>query len=117
MRFSTNITVGTGGATPITDFSQGFSMAARLATGVKRGAVYPPGGNRNVDLRLQKDFHAFGSTGLTLVGEVFNATNHANYGCLNDFLGTGPNDRANLGKPNCVVSLARREQVGIKLSF
>jgi hypothetical protein len=117
MRFSTNITVGTGGATPITDFSQGFSMAARLATGVKRGAVYPPGGNRNVDLRLQKEFHAFRATGLTLVGEVFNATNHANYGCLNDFLGTGPNDRANLGKPNCVVSLARREQVGIKVSF
>jgi hypothetical protein len=114
------VTLGTGPATPITDFSQGFSLPGRLATGVKRGAVYPPKsggfGYRNVDLRLQKDFKAFASTSIGVVAEVFNAFNFTNYGCLSDFL--GPNDsRANLGKPNCVVSLGRREQVGLKINF
>lgn len=120
MRFSTSVTLSSGGATPITDFSQGFSLAGRLATGVKRGAVYPPKkggfGYRNVDFRLQKDFSAFAGLSIGVVAEVFNAFNFTNYGCLTDFL--GPNDsRANLGKPNCVVSLGRREQVGLKLTF
>ncbi len=120
MRFSTNVTLSSGGATPITDFSQGDSLAARLATGVKNGAVYPPKsggfGYRNVDFRLQKDFHAFARTSVGVVAEVFNAFNFTNYGCLNDFVGSN-NDRSQLGKPNCVVSLGRREQVGLKLNF
>jgi hypothetical protein len=120
MRFSTNVTLGSGGATPITDFSKGFSLAGRLATGVKNGAVYPPKsggfGYRNVDFRLQKDFKAFAGTSIGLVAEVFNAFNFTNYGCLNDSVGDN-NDRTNLGKPNCVVSLGRREQVGLKVTF
>jgi hypothetical protein len=120
LRFSTNVTLGSGPATPITDFSQGFSLAGRLATGVKRGAVYPPKtwgfGYRNVDFRLAKDFNTFGRTSIGVVAEIFNAFNWANYGCLSDFL--GPTDpRSNLGKPNCVVSLGRREQVGLKVNF
>lgn len=119
-RLSTTITLGTGGATPITDFSQGFNLAGRLATGVKRGAVYPPKsggfGYRSADFRLQKDFAAFAGTSITAILDVINAFNSTNYGCLSDFL--GPNDsRANLGKPNCVVSLGRREQVGIRVNF
>ena len=120
MRFSTNVTLSSGGATPITDFSQGFSLAGRLATGVKKGAVYPPKsggfGFRDVDFRLEKDFKAFAGTSIGLVAEVFNAFNFTNYGCLNDFVGDN-NDRTNLGKPNCVVSLGRREQIGLKLNF
>jgi len=120
VRFSTNVTLSSGGATPITDFSQGFSLAGRLATGVKKGAVYPPKsggfGFRDVDFRLEKDFKAFAGTSIGLVAEIFNAFNFTNYGCLNDFVGDN-NDRTNLGKPNCVVSLGRREQVGVKLNF
>ncbi len=119
MRFSTNVTLGTGPATPITDFSQGFSLPGRLATGVKRGAVYPPKsggfGYRNVDFRLEKDFHAFSGVSFGVVGEIFNAFNFTNYGCLSDFL--PPEGNPNLGQPNCVVSLGRREQVGLKLNF
>lgn len=120
MRFSTSVTFGTGGATPITDFSKGFSYAGRLQTGVKRGAVYPPKsggfGFRNVDFRLQKDFKAVAGTTIGVVAEVFNALNFTNYGCLNDFVGDN-NDRTSLGKPNCVVSLGRREQVGLRIHF
>ncbi|MEA2327262.1 MAG: hypothetical protein QOE68_2221, partial [Thermoanaerobaculia bacterium] len=116
MRFSTSVTFGTGGATPITDFSKGFSLAGRLATGVKRGAVYPDKGYRNVDFRLSKDFNAVRGTTIGVIAEVFNAFNFTNYGCLNDFVGDN-NDRTNLGKPNCVVALGRREQVGLRLTF
>ncbi|HEV7427908.1 MAG TPA: TonB-dependent receptor [Thermoanaerobaculia bacterium] len=116
MRFSTSVTLGSGGATPITDFSKGFSLAGRLQTGVKRGAVYPKNGFRNVDFRLTKDFNAVRGTTVAVIAEVFNALNFTNYGCLNDFVGDN-NDRSTLGNPNCVVSLGRREQVGLRLTF
>jgi outer membrane receptor for ferrienterochelin and colicin len=116
MRFSTSITLSSGGATPITDFSKGFTLAGRLQTGVKNGAKYPKGGFRDVDFRLQKDIRAFGNTSVTLMAEVFNAFNYTNYGCLNDFVGDN-NDRTTLGNPNCVVSLGRREQVGLRVNF
>jgi hypothetical protein len=123
MRFSTSVTYGTGGATPITDFSQGFSLAGRLATGVKNGAVYPQKGGgplgfgyRNVDFRLSKYFSAVRGTTVGVIAEVFNAFNFTNYGCLSDFVGDN-GDRSSLGTPGCVVSLGRREQVGLRLTF
>jgi len=116
MRFSTNITLSSGGAKPITDFSKGFSLAGRLETGVKRGAKYPKNGFRDVDFRLTKDFQAVRGTTIGVIAEVFNAFNFTNYGCLNDFVGDN-NDRTTLGAPNCVVSLGRREQLGLKVSF
>ncbi|HEV7484981.1 MAG TPA: TonB-dependent receptor [Thermoanaerobaculia bacterium] len=116
MRFSTSVTLGTGGATPITDFSKGFTLAGRLATGVKAGAVYPDKGYRNVDFRLSKDFGAVRGTTVGVIAEVFNAFNFTNLGCLNDFVGDN-NDRTTLGDANCVVSLGRREQVGLRLTF
>jgi hypothetical protein len=115
MRASTNLTYGSGGATPITDFHLGFGYNERLQTGVKNGVVYPPDGYRNVDFRLQKDF-GFGGTSLALIGEVFNAFNFANYGCLSDFYAPDTNP-ATLGTPNCVVTLGRRFQAGLKVNF
>lgn len=120
VRFSTSVTLGTGPATVITDFSKGYDLPSRLATGVKSGAVYPPKsggfGFRNVDFRLQKDFNTFGRTSVGVVAEIFNAFNFTNYGCLSDTIGPG-DPRSNLGKPNCVVTLGRREQVGLKVNF
>jgi len=120
VRFSTNVTLGTGEATPFFDFSKGFSLAGRLQTGVINDAVYPPKENgfgyRNVDFRLSKDLPAFSGTSVSIVAEVFNAFNFTNYGCLNSFVGDN-NDRSHLGDPNCVVSLGRREQIGLKVSF
>ena len=116
IRFSTNITYSTGEATPVFDFSKGFSLPGRLQTGVINDAVYPPDDYRTVDFRVSKDFPAFSGTRIGVIAEVFNAFNSTNYGCLNNFVGDN-NDRTNLGKPNCVVSLGRREQVGLKVSF
>lgn len=120
MRFSTNVTLSTGPATPIHDFSQGGSLSEKLATGVINGAVYPPKsggfGYRNVDFRLEKDFKAFARTSVGVVAEIFNAFNFTNYGCLSDTVNKG-DSRSILGVPNCVVSLGRREQVGLKVNF
>jgi hypothetical protein len=120
VRFSTNVTLSSGEATPFFDFSKGFSLPGRLATGVINDAVYPPKSNgfgyRDVDFRLSKDFKAIAGTTVGVIGEVFNAFNSTNYGCLNSFVGDN-NDRTHLGEPGCVVSLGRREQLGLKVSF
>ncbi len=120
LRFSTNVTLSTGEATPYFDFSKGFNLPGRLATGVIPGAVYPPKKNgfgyRNVDFRLGKDFAAYAGTTIGVTAEVFNAFNFTNFGCLSNFVGDN-NDRTNLGTPNCVVSLGRREQIGLRVNF
>ncbi|HEX7139718.1 MAG TPA: TonB-dependent receptor, partial [Vicinamibacterales bacterium] len=120
VRFSTNITLGTGPAVDVFDLRQGFDMAGHLKTGVINSAVYPPKSNgfgyRDVDFRLSKEVHTGGRTSVTLIGEVFNAFNSENFGCLSNFLGPG-GDPSTLGQPGCVVSLGRREQVGFKVNF
>jgi Carboxypeptidase regulatory-like domain/TonB dependent receptor/TonB-dependent Receptor Plug Domain len=90
----------------------------------QQAAPFVPGGftvpgtlpYRDVDMRLRKDFPHFGRTatsiGVTL--DVFNALNHNNFGCYN----TGvPTTDPNYGKPSCVVSDARRYQLGAEFNF
>lgn len=115
VRFSTNIIVSSGEATPVIDFSEGFDLPGRLKTGLINDAVYPDGGFSTVDFRLAKDFRAFAGTTIGIVGEVFNALNTTNEGCLTNFL--PPEGNPNLGVGNCAVSLGRRQQVGLKVSF
>lgn len=83
----------------------------------ERGAFTVPGTfpYRNLDLRFRKDFPRFGGTsasyGLTL--DVFNATNRDNFGCYQ----TGNRTDKNFGKPDCIVTDARRYQIGAELNF
>ena len=83
----------------------------------ERGGFTVPGTFpiRNVDMRLRKDFPTFGRTaaalGLTL--DVFNAFNRANYGCYS----TGDRNANNFGDPTCVVTDARRYQLGAELNW
>jgi outer membrane receptor protein involved in Fe transport len=118
VRFSTNISLGTGGATNVLDFTQGFDLPARQRTHPFERSIRPPQtwgfASRSVDFRLQKDFD-IGATSLTLVGEIFNAFNWTNFGCLNNFI--GPEGNPTFGDPTCVTTLGRREQVGIKFNF
>jgi hypothetical protein len=89
----------------------------RFCGNFERGGFTVPGTfpYQNVDMRLRKDFPNFGRTttafGLTL--DVFNALNHANVGCYN----TGNPTDVNFGKPGCVVTDARRFQVGAEVNF
>jgi Carboxypeptidase regulatory-like domain/TonB dependent receptor len=83
----------------------------------QRGGFTVPGTfpYRNIDVRFRKDFPSFGRTptafGLTL--DVFNVLNRNNFGCYN----TGSRTDANFGQPTCIVTDARRYQVGAELNF
>jgi hypothetical protein len=118
VRFSTNLSFGTGGATNVLDFTQGFDLPARQRTHPFERSIRPPKtwgfASRSIDFRLQKDFD-IGPTSITLVGEIFNAFNWTNFGCLNNFI--GPEGNPTFGDPTCVTTLGRREQVGLKLNF
>jgi hypothetical protein len=92
----------------------------------ERGGFTVPGTfpYRNVDMRFRKDFLRFGGTatafGLTL--DVFNALNRDNFGCYQtgdrtiDKSGVQvPNPR--FGQPDCIVTDARRYQIGAEVNF
>jgi hypothetical protein len=80
-----------------------------------RGGFTAPGTfpYENVDLRLRKDFPKFGNSSLGVTLDLFNALNHDNLGCYN----TGDRNATNFGQPTCVVSDARRLQVGAEYNF
>jgi hypothetical protein len=84
-----------------------------------RGGFEVPGTfpYRNVDIKLRKDFPAFNlgqqSGRLGVVLDIFNALNRDNLGCYD----TGDRSSANFGKAGCVVSDARRYQVGAEFDF
>jgi len=89
-----------------------FNNNPRIVGGFEPDGSFP---YQNVDMRFRKDFPSFGRSnmafGLTL--DIFNALNHANLGCYN--VGN-PND-VNFGKAGCVVTDARRFQVGAEYNF
>jgi len=119
VRFSTTISLGSGAAFNVLDFSQGFDLPARERTRPFDRTIYPDKtwgfADRTVDFHLQKDFRVRGDFSVAVVGEVFNAFNWASYGCLDNFIGPGGN--TNFGNPNCTTNLGRREQVGLKINF
>jgi len=119
VRFATTITLGSGGATNVLDFSQGFDLAARERTHPFERSIRPPTtwgfASRSVDFRLEKDFPVMHSVSVGVVGEIFNAFNWASYGCLNNFI--PPEGNPSFGQPGCVNNLGRREQVGLKINF
>jgi hypothetical protein len=87
----------------------------------QRGGFTVPGTfpYQNVDLRLRKDFPSFGRTALGVTLDLFNATNNTNYGCYNTGDRNAKDAQGNLifGEPNCVISDARRLQIGAEYNF
>jgi outer membrane receptor for ferrienterochelin and colicin len=89
----------------------------RFCSNFVRGGFTVPGTfpYQDVDMRLRKDFPSFGRSGeaIGLTLDLFNAFNHANLGCFN----TGNPTDANFGKAGCVVTDARRYQLGAEINF
>jgi outer membrane receptor protein involved in Fe transport len=119
LRFGANLSFGTGEATNVLDFSQGFGLADRERTHPFERSIRPPTtwgfADRSIDFRLEKDFRVARNVSVGIVGEIFNAFNWANFGCLNNFI--PPEGNPTFGQPTCVVNLGRREQVGLKINF
>jgi outer membrane receptor protein involved in Fe transport len=119
VRLSTIISLGTGAATNLLDFSHGFSLADRNISHPFSKSIYPEktGGfaDRSVDLRAEKDFSLAGRARAGLIAEGFNVFNFHNYGCLANFV--PPEGNPNIGTPGCVINLGRRFQAGVKVSF
>jgi hypothetical protein len=66
---------------------------------------------QNVDLRLEKAFTLAGAQRISLVADLFNTFNNANYGCFNTTIENPPNP--NYNTPGC-AGLGRRLQVGVR---
>jgi outer membrane receptor protein involved in Fe transport len=123
-RFSTLITLGSGAATTVLDFTQGFSLADRFKTHPFGRSVYPPQSNgfaeKTVDFSLEKGVSLFAGTSVGVRADVFNAFNTSVYGCLPDFFGPGSTpigNRATVKQAGCVTNLGRRYQLGLKVGF
>ncbi len=118
LRFGTNLSFGSGAATDVLDFSQGFDLPARLRTRPFERSIRPPKkwgfADRSIDFRLEKAF-VFGDTSVALIGEIFNAFNWTSFGCLNNFI--PPEGNPTFGEPTCVTNLGRREQIGLRVNF
>ena len=123
LRFSTLITLGSGLPYTILDATNGFGpneFQVRLNEGRQKGSFPFDAPYQSFDFRLQKDFLIANLVSVGVSGEVFNATNHNNFGCFENFIRiandpAGPNP--NFGKPNCVTTPARRFQVGLNVAF
>jgi len=89
----------------------------RFCNNFTRGGFTAPGtfSYQDVDMRLRKDFPSFGRTpaAFGITADVFNVFNHANLGCYN----TGNPTDPNFGKAGCVVTDARRYQLGAEIDF
>jgi outer membrane receptor protein involved in Fe transport len=120
IRFSALGNFGSGPAFNVLDFSKGFSLDARLQTHPFKRSIYPektfgPFSQRNIDLRLEKEFPIGGPLSIGVIGEAFNVFNWTNLGCLQNFI--PPEGNPNLGQPTCVTTLGRRYQAGLRVGF
>jgi hypothetical protein len=132
-RFATTLSslgYGGGGAIRI-NLGPPITIPAAVAGRFDGPAVIPTGGvvPRNaleglplhrVDLRLSKDIRVHNNVKVSLIGEVFNVTNHANFGSYNTLV-----DSATFGQPLAIASFSglgtayipRTGQLAFRLSF
>ncbi|HEY6140835.1 MAG TPA: TonB-dependent receptor [Thermoanaerobaculia bacterium] len=123
-RLATLISLGSGRAQNVLDFTQGFSLENRLATHPFSQSIYPPksGGwaERTVDLSLEKAVPLVAGTRISVRGDLFNAFNSPVYGCLPEFYGPGSTPtvgEATIAQAGCVTNVGRRYQLGVKVGF
>jgi hypothetical protein len=70
-----------------------------------------------LDLRLMKDIKLWRTFKVSLIGEVFNVFDHANYTDFNTLLSaTSPATTANFGQPS-VADVSRQAQLGFRWTF
>lgn len=104
--------IGTFGGT----YSQDVGCPGRFCgANYERGGFTVPGlfPYQNVDLRVRKAFPRFGTQSVGVMLDVFNVLSHDNLGCYN----TGDRKDKAFGTAGCVVTDARRMQLGAEYAF
>jgi len=116
MQFSGIAQFATGKPFNTVEFSPTPTGNQRVLLGFERGPSF-----KNVDLRLRKDFPAFGGTNLGVTGDLFNVLNSDNLGCFDEVAfnagPSGPVPNPNFGNANCTIADARRFQLGFQYDF
>jgi hypothetical protein len=116
IQFSGIATFGTGKPFNMVQFSPTPTGNQRTLLGFERGSSF-----NNVDVRLRKDFPAFGGTNLGVTGDLFNVFNNDNLGCFDTVAfnagPTGPVPNPTFGRPGCTIGDARRFQLGFQYDF
>jgi hypothetical protein len=117
LQLSTLIQVGTGVGFNVTDCSAGYDACKlKLGDGTQPGTLP----FQQWDLGLQKDFYFTQVARVGVRGQVFNLTNHNNYGCFDGFIRAsndpaGPNPT--FATPDCLITQPRRFQFGVTVGF
>jgi hypothetical protein len=114
--FSTIISLGTGLTVNALDNTNGSAFGQQVSyvyspptkpfLGIGHVFAY-----QNVDLRLEKAFGFASAQRISVVVDLFNAFNNANYGCFNTTIENPPNP--NYNTPGC-AGLGRRLQLGVR---
>lgn len=131
IQFSGILTLGTGRLfdkrdIAITTTSSGTITRDIVSFGVtepkKYSFIIPHAfGFRNLDLRLRKDFANVAGNHVGVTADLFNALNTDNFGCFDTGYASNQNGQRVLnpryGNPGCVISDARRFQLGLQYDF
>lgn len=118
--FSGIANLGSGISVNATDASAGFETGKQVTyvfTPPTRpflgiGHVFA---TQSLDMRAEKSF-LFGGQEVSVLVDLFNAFNNANYGCFNTTINPPSNPNENYGKPGC-AGLGRRLQVGLRYGY
>lgn len=122
IRFGSIVNLGTGITVNATDASQGWDLP-KQRTYVFRTPTKPFLGmghvfaTQNLDLRLEKGFELGSGQSVSLMADLFNALNSANFGCFDATIVPLPDQdtgwRKRFGSPSCAAP-GRRLQVGLR---
>jgi hypothetical protein len=121
-RFSSIVNLGSGITVNATDASQGWDLP-KQRTYVFRTPTKPFLGighvftTQNLDLRLEKGFRLGSGQSVSLMADLFNALNSANFGCFESTIVPIPDQdaawHARYGTPSCAAP-GRRLQIGLR---
>ncbi|HEU4630361.1 MAG TPA: TonB-dependent receptor [Gemmatimonadaceae bacterium] len=106
-----NATDETLGTEPYQRRTYTFTPPSRPFLGI--GHVFA---TQEVDLRVEKPLRLGNGQDLSLVADIFNLFNNANYGCFNTTIPVGGNPGPNYGTPGC-AGLGWRLQLGARYNY
>jgi hypothetical protein len=119
--FSSIVNLATGITVNATDQTEGTGQFQQ------RTYTFTPGGRpflglghvfafQQVDMRLEKALRFAAGQNVSVVADLFNAFNNANYGCFNTTIPVRGQTNPNYGTPGC-AGLGTRLQLGLRYGF